>query len=138
MDPLSPHLRTRRWPGMVALAGLLLALPLAITPSYLADTFRYAVEVAAHQEGRPSPFWEFGHLLWRPWGALGLALCGGWFRQAFGDDAVRAVARFLIATSWLSAAAALLLFLQLARRTAGRWAAWAAAAPLAATQAMGN
>ena len=134
----SPSFRKLQWSGVALLACLLLALPMVITPSYLADTFRYSVEVARNRAGLEAPYWEFGHLLWRPWGGFGVTLCGDWFGQWFGDDETRAAARFLIGTSWICSAAGLLLLFQLAWRTGSRWAAGLSIAGLAASNAMLN
>lgn len=124
----------RKW-ALLAVLAAALATPLAITPAYLGDTYRYAVEIATHRAGQEAPYWEFGHLLWRPWGGLGVSLCGAWLRDWLGDSETLAGARFLIATNWVAGAAGLLLLGLFLERRLPRWAAWTAAASCAATNA---
>ncbi len=128
---------SRKWTGAALLAAAL-AIPLAITPAYLGDTFRYGVEIAVHRSGQTAPYWEFGHLLWRPWGNLGVTLCGGWLQDQLGDSETLAGARFLIATSWAAGAAGLLWLGLLLERRLPRRAAWAAAGSCAATNSILN
>jgi hypothetical protein len=125
----------RKW-ALLAVLAAALATPLAITPAYLGDTYRYAVEIATYRAGQEAPYWEFGHLLWRPWGGLGVSLCGAWLRDWLGDSETLAAARFLIATNWAAGAAGLLLLGLFLERRLPRWAAWTAAASCAATNAL--
>ena len=92
---------------------------------YIGDTTRYASDVIGHVEGRETQFWEFGHLLWRPWGYVGHSLFGTWYAQSFGDTPVQAVTRFLIQTNFICSAVALLLLLSLLRKVADAWVAGA-------------
>ncbi len=102
-----------------------LACYFATSPEYAGDTTRYAEDVIAHAEGREAQYWEFGHLLWRPWGYVGYSLLGHWYAQWFGDSPAQAVIRFLIQTNFVCSATVLLLLLFLARKVAGAWVAGA-------------
>src|SRR6266511_5143701 len=91
------------------------------SPEYIGDTVRYAGDVIGHVRGREAQFWEFGHLLWRPWGYVGYSLFGAWYAQWFGDTPAQAVARFLIQTNFICSIVALLLLLFLLQKIAGAW-----------------
>jgi hypothetical protein len=95
------------------------------SPEYIGDTTRYAGDVIGHIQGRATQFWEFGHLLWRPWGYVGYSLLGARYAQWFGDTPAQAVARFLIQTNFICSAVTLLVMLFLLRRVAGVWIAGA-------------
>jgi hypothetical protein len=95
------------------------------SPEYIGDTTRYAGDVIGHIQGRATQFWEFGHLLWRPWGYVGYSLLGARYAQWFGDTPAQAVARFLIQTNFICSAVTLLVMLFLLRRVAGVWVAGA-------------
>ncbi len=88
------------WLLLLLLASFLL-LHAVVTPTEGGDTLRYAADAFEHAHGRTAQFWEFGHLLWRPWGYLGLKLLGPWFIQYYGDSEVQAVARFLVWTNFI-------------------------------------
>ncbi|MBS1853822.1 MAG: hypothetical protein JST11_00535 [Acidobacteria bacterium] len=103
-----------------------MACYLMTSPGYIGDTTRYAREVIDHAEGREAQFWEFGHLLWRPWGFVGYLFCGHWYAQSFGDDPAQTVDRFLIQTNVVCSAAALLLLMLLLRKVVRAKVAWAA------------
>lgn len=64
------HLITRFLPGMLV---LLPNLFLCASP-YIGDTLQYTGAITSHFAGQRigpfQPLWEFGHLLWRPLGAL--------------------------------------------------------------------
>lgn len=79
------------------------------SPAYIADTMRYANDVLRHDAREPGQFWEFGHLLWRPWGYAGLKVAAAGFARLFGDTPMQGVIRFLMCTAWLCAAASLLM-----------------------------
>ena len=63
----------------LAAIGLFLLFYSVMSPEYIGDTYRYAHDVTSHAEGVDVPFWEFAHLLWRPWWYLGLKLFGSSF-----------------------------------------------------------
>jgi hypothetical protein len=106
---------------------LFLACYFATAPHYIGDTMRYVDDIVGHAQGRETHFWEFGHLLWRPWGYAGYRTLGGLYHRWFGDGPEQAAARFLIQTNFVCSCMALLVLLPLLRRAAPPWAAAAAA-----------
>jgi hypothetical protein len=112
--------RADKW-VLPAVALSFLACYFCTAPDYIGDTTRYAADAA----GRGTQFWEFGHLLWRPWGFLGVSLMGAWFARAFGDVPAQATARFLIGTSFLCSFGALILLTNVIRKAVGPWLAMA-------------
>lgn len=93
------------------------------SPKYIGDTIRYVGDVMGHAEGQKTQFWEFGHLLWRPWGYVGHSVFGSSYRQWFGDTPGQVVARFLINTTSICSALALVFLLFLLRKVARPWIA---------------
>ena len=101
---------------------------------FMADTNVYTAAILNHQYGAPSvdfrlltsnPFWDFGHILWRPLGWLCFVL-GEPVTRFFGHNSERAqVISTLIGLNFLAALACVLFFFQLTRRIIG--ADWAAA-----------
>ncbi len=71
-----------------------------VTPTEGGDTVRYAADAVQHAHGHAAQFWEFGHLLWRPWGYLGLQWLGPWFERHYGDSEIQAVTRFFVWTNF--------------------------------------
>ncbi len=94
-----------------------------VSPAHLGDTTRYAPDVVKHFQGRQAQFWEFGHLLWRPWGYAGYSVLGGSYERWFGGTASAAAARFLIQTNLVCSIAVLFLTLVLLRKVAREWVA---------------
>ena len=88
------------------------------SPSYIGDTTRYANDVVQHLQGRGAQFWEFGHLLWRPWGYVGYKLFAPLFTQQFGDTPLQAVSRFLIQTNFVCSWIELALLFFIVRKVA--------------------
>ena len=109
----------------VVLFGLFLLVQVFTAPNYVADTSRYANDVIQNVAGRPAQFWEFGHLLWRPWGYVGLQMFGNLFSRLFQDTSLEGVARFLTITAWLCSLIAAASLFSLLRRSSF-WAAWLA------------
>ncbi|MBV9304958.1 MAG: hypothetical protein JOZ45_02395 [Acidobacteriaceae bacterium] len=109
--------------GLISSAGWLLLLLASflmlysiVTPTEGGDTLRYAADVVEHAQGQPAQFWSFGHLLWRPWGYLGLKAIGPWFVQYFGDSEMQAVVRFFVWTNFLCSLATVVLMWDTIRR----------------------
>ena len=92
-------------------------------PDSIGDTTRYASDVINHAQGRESQFWEFGHLLWRPWGHVGYSLFGGLYIRWFGDTPLQAAARFLIQTIIVCSIVSVLLLLSVFGRFTRKWIA---------------
>ena len=95
-----------------------LACYFTTSPDYLSDTTSYANDAVLHAQGREAQFWDFGHLLWRPWAYAGHLLFGAWFARSFGDTPQQAVARFLIDTNFVCSALFLLLLVFLLGKVA--------------------
>lgn len=95
------------------------------SPEYIGDTTRYAADAIGHAEGRETQFWEFGHLLWRPWAYVGHSVVGNWYAQLFGDTPAQAAARVLIQTNFICTIIALLFLLFILRRVVNAWIALA-------------
>ena len=113
------ELVSRRREPIMALVVLLISfliLYFGTTTSESGDTLRYAGDVVHHARGETVQFWEFGHLLWRPWGYVGLKSLGGWFQHTFADTDVQAVARFFILTNFFCCLASVILIWTLLRR----------------------
>jgi hypothetical protein len=113
----------KRAGACVAVLGLFLACYSLVPPGYVGDTTRYAADALGHAQGRQTQFWEFGHLLWRPWAYVGHVLAGSSYAHWFGDTPAQAVIRFLVHTNFVCSAAVLLLMLLLLWRVAGTWIA---------------
>src|SRR5690242_10204541 len=68
---------------------LLIAFVLAnsLTNAWLmGDTVDYVDSISAYDQGRYLQFWEFGHLLWRPFGWLSFRLTEPITRMLYADD----------------------------------------------------
>jgi hypothetical protein len=81
------------------------------------DTLRYAGDIV-HAGTFRRQWSDIGHLLWRPWGYVGLELLGNVETMVFGDTPTQAVARFLIWTNAIFSSAILALMWHLLRRIA--------------------
>lgn len=63
----------KEWPKIPTHLVIILVYVFAtlLTSAYfMADTADYVDSIVAHIEGRNYDFWEFGHLFWRPFGAI--------------------------------------------------------------------
>jgi len=85
------------------------ALVLLLTrPFYLGDTSGYAIAVLSQERGLfhsyPNNFWDFGHLLWRPWGWVAYQLVGRHLAYAKAGEELLAICAGMIG---LNAAAGL-------------------------------
>ncbi len=103
------------WP-LTAVLLFFFALYLFIVPTEGGDTLRYANDALLHAKGLPGQFWEFGHLLWRPWGYLGYLICGPFFQTHFGDNDLQATTRFFVITNLACAVGSVILLWHLLRR----------------------
>lgn len=118
--------RTTRKGGAALIVFLFFLACYSITSAkYIGDTARYAADVIGHAQGQDTQFWEFGHLLWRPWGYVGHSLFGARYALWFGDTPAQSVARFLIQTNLICSAIALLLVVSLLQGVARAWVAGA-------------
>ena len=110
----------RKASGVVVFFLFLLCYSLT-TPEYIADTTRFASDAVGHAQGHRTQFWEFGHLLWRPWAYVGHVLLGPSYRRWFGDTDLQDTVRFLMQTNFVCAAGVLLVLLSVMKRVAETW-----------------
>ena len=104
-----------------AIAPVLLVFLLVMfltEPAYLSDTVRYVNEIQNHRAhliaASQDPFWDFGHLAWRPLANAVYGAAGGAVQNMRGGDARQALAWLMIALNMLATlAAALILWLLL-------------------------
>jgi 4-amino-4-deoxy-L-arabinose transferase-like glycosyltransferase len=135
---VEPEIRKRQRPraGNLA-AGAFVVCYVAVWAMtgahFMADTNVYAQAILRHQAGAveadyrlltSNPFWDFGHLLWRPSGWLGF-----WLMKPFtlwiahGNERAE-VLLTLFGINFLASAACVLLFFLLAKRiVANQWSA---------------
>ena len=122
------------WAGLASrfAPGSLIVLA-ALLPSsspYIGDTMSYAMSVVRHRAGEAggafAELWEFGHLLWRPLGALLAPLALAVVPDSWSTDPSVRIAYGFLAVSIMAALATGALCYDLVRRLAG----WKAAALL--------
>jgi len=116
------------WPSwLVVVVGAYALLLTSVRPANYVDTFNYAKHIVDEYNGtaaQGNPFWDFGHLLWRPMGYLVWGPLHGWLAGLFSGDAVLGAGVALIALSVLGGTAGVIfLFLLLARATGRPWIA---------------
>ena len=95
---------------------------------YIGDTPGYVSSILAYQNGKPfdwdNPFWEFGHLLWRPLGFVTYKLTNPLTAAIIGEGERANLTLALISLSWIAGLLSLLLMDALVRRVCGRvWVA---------------
>jgi hypothetical protein len=109
-------------PLLIAIFVLLWALT---GPHFMADTSVYTSAILAHQHGLPpddyhrltaNPYWEFGHLLWRPLGWLCFVLVKPVVVLFAPRNEVAQVIVTLMGLDFLAALFAVLFFFLLARK----------------------
>jgi hypothetical protein len=106
----------KKWSPGVLVVLAFLACDFLTSPDYIGDTTRYVKDALDHAAGKPAPFWEFGHLVWRPWALFGQATLE-YGRE--GDTPAQAATRFLIHTNLVCSIGVLLLLYRVVRRVAG-------------------
>lgn len=106
-----------RWLCIIGAVLSCLLMYLICSSSDTGDTIRYAGDIISARTFR-SQWTDIGHLLWRPWGYVGLRLLGKSEAIIFGDTPIQAVARFLIWTNAIFSVGTLVLMWQLFRRFA--------------------
>jgi hypothetical protein len=84
-------------------------------PFYQGDTIDYVGSIVAHSRGEYYGFWDFGHLLWRPFGWLLFRATSSFFAKFVGGDQGLQVTLGFIVVSWLAGLASALLLLALLR-----------------------
>jgi len=109
-------------------------------PRFYADTANYALHIVQHWERHSpapglDPLWDFGHLLWRPFGYVLWLLSGG----AASQDPVLHAANVLIAISGVCTVLSIILLYFLAAHYSGKpWVGLVTALGLLATHAVIN
>jgi hypothetical protein len=84
-------------------------------PFFQGDTLDYVTSIVAHIRGESFEFWDFGHLLWRPFGWLAFRVSSSVLARFVGSDQRAQVTLVLIVVSWLAGLACALLLLALLR-----------------------
>lgn len=111
------------WPLWLAcVLGAYIFLLLLVRPVTYSDTFNYAKNIVDHYNNalvpQDDPFWDFGHVLWRPLGCLVWGPLRGWLADVFLGDDILGAGTVLIGFSIVTGCVgAILLFLLAARTT---------------------
>lgn len=79
------------------------------------DTVDYVASIVAHMSGGYYKFWDFGHLLWRPFGWLAFRVSRPFLAGFVGSDERVQITLVLIVISWLAGLASAFLLLALLR-----------------------
>jgi Dolichyl-phosphate-mannose-protein mannosyltransferase len=121
-------------PGFIPLLAVCLILWLLTRAHFMADTNVYADAILRHQHGQDprdfrlitgNPFWDFGHLLWRPLGWIGFALARPLTVFARYPGERSGVILALLAINLLTAVAGMFFFFRLSSRISGNpWPAF--------------
>jgi hypothetical protein len=110
-----------------AVVALAYVLATALTDAaFMGDTPGYARAILAYEHGGAyiwdNPFWEFGHLLWRPLGWLAFRASRPLTALFVGGDERLQVTLALMWLNWLAGLACVLMLRRLCTRMSGR--AW--------------
>ena len=92
----------------------------ATNPWLMGDTIDYADSVVAYHSGYHLKFWEFGHLLWRPFGWLMFRVFNPLTSLIFGADDRGKITFTLLAINWVGGLVCLLLLQALTKRVCSR------------------
>lgn len=120
ISPELPH-KWRLWLAITVVSFILLLL--LIRPLNYVDSFNYAKHIAdtshGNLEAAANPFFDFGHLLWRPLGLIFWLPIREPLRPLFHGDDILSAGAVLIALSIVGGlCGAVFLFLTIARSTA--------------------
>lgn len=121
--------KEKRWGGALPILILVYLTVWACSGAhFMADTNVYTQAILRHQSGggvvdyhqtTANPFWDFGHILWRPLGWLGFLLARP-ATQLFADHSLRAqVLLTLIGINFVASLGCVVLFFLLSRRIIG-------------------
>jgi hypothetical protein len=127
---LEPETKQDHSPGrnrkvLLILAILYLTVWISTRAHFMADTNVYKQAILRHQFGRDeadyrlmtgNPFWDFGHVLWRPAGWLCFVVARPLTRFAAGQNARAAVLYTLLGINFLASIACVLFFFALAQK----------------------
>lgn len=104
--------------------GFILIVYIVVTwftnPWTMGDTVDYTDSVLAYHTGYHLKFWEFGHLLWRPFGWVLFRVFNPLTSLIFGADDRAKIAFTLMASNWIASLACLLLVRALTERVCNR------------------
>ncbi|HEX6650559.1 MAG TPA: hypothetical protein VF075_13505 [Pyrinomonadaceae bacterium] len=104
--------------------GLVVIIYVLVTwftnPWTMGDTVDYADSVLAYHNGYQLNFWEFGHLLWRPFGWLMFRLFNPLTSLIYGADPRANITFILFAINWVSGLICLLVLRVLTERVCDR------------------
>lgn len=89
-------------------------------PWLMGDTVDYADSVVAYHQGYHLKFWEFGHLLWRPFGWLMFRVFNPLTSLIYGADDRAKITFTLLAINWIGGLICLLLLRALTERVCNR------------------
>jgi len=110
--------------GSIRQYGLILVTYILATAftnaDFMGDTIDYVTSIVWIREGRYYYFWEFAHVLWRPFGWLVALLFTPLTRLIMGDDQYANVTLQLLIVSWLFGLLMVLLCYGLVKRITGR------------------
>ncbi len=119
---------SRQWKDWLRQYGLVVAVYILATwftdADFMGDTIDYVTSIIAISEGRNYFFWEFAHVLWRPFGWLISWLVTPLTRPIVGDNEYANVTLQLLLVSWLFGLLMVLSCYSLVKRLTGR--AWIA------------
>src|SRR5688572_29200082 len=105
----------------------------------MGDTVDYADSVVAYHSGYHLRFWEFGHLLWRPFGWLMFRVFNPLTSLIFGADDRAKITFTLLAINWVGGLVCLLVLRALTERVCNRpWVATLAPMALLVSSAFLN
>ena len=106
----------------VYISGVYLFAAFLTRPFFQGDTLDYVASIAAHIRGGQLEFWDFGHLLWRPFGWLAFRVSSPLLAWFVGSDQRVQITLALIVVSWLAGLASAILLLAVLRLyCASRW-----------------
>ena len=120
-----PHKQSNPGFRQYALVVLTYLLATAFTDAdFMGDTVDYVSSIISINQGRNYFFWEFAHVLWRPFGWLFSLLVTPLTRPIIGDNEHANVTFQLLIVSWLLGLLMVFLCYSLVKRLTGR--AWIA------------
>lgn len=123
-DKNNYSLQSRRWKDWLRRYGLVLATYLLATwftdADFMGDTIDYVTSIIAIREGRNYYFWEFAHVLWRPFGWLFSLFVTPLTRLMIGDNQYANVTIQLLIVSWLAGLLMVFLSYSLVKRLTRR------------------
>ena len=140
-------LKTTHWSEHWRQYGFVMAVYVLATwltgAFYIGDTPGYVSSILAYQNNQPfdwdNPFWEFGHLLWRPLGLITYKLINPLTAAVIGTGDRSNLTLALILLNWLAGLFSLLLLHALVRRVCRReWIAHMATIALLCSNAFLN